>query len=108
MKNAKRRHGASIVDVINGYRSRSFGFASKNFYAEFLAAIHVVKNKNKYFPNANFDKPLNLSSFVFKDFVSISSVMSNLKMTRDEIAKYNPALRRPVISGQKRIPQNFL
>ncbi len=107
MKNAKKRYGANIVDVINGYRSRSFGFASKNFYAEFLAALHVVKNKNKYFPYANFNKALNLSSVVFKDFVHINSVMSSLNMTRDEVAKYNPALRRPVISGQKRIPRNF-
>ena len=107
MKNAKKRYGTNIVDVINGYRSRSFGFASKNFYAEFLAALHVVKNKNKYFPYAKFDKPLNLSSVVFKDFVHINSVMSSLNMTRDEIEKYNPALRRPVISGQKRIPRNF-
>ena len=107
MKNAKNRHGASIVDVINGYRSRSFGFASKNFYAEFLAALHVIKNQNRYFPYVNFNKPLNLSSVVFKDFVSITDVMANLNMTRDEIAKYNPALRKPVISGQKRIPRNF-
>ena len=34
--------------------------------------------------------------------------MSSLNMTRDEIEKYNPALRRPVISGQKRIPRNFI
>ena len=107
MKNAKKRYGTNIVDVINGYRSRSFGFASKNFYAEFLAALHVVKNKNKYFPYSNFDKPLNLSHVIFKKFVHINSVMSNLNMTRDEVAKYNPSLRRPVISGQKRIPQNF-
>ncbi|HIF03558.1 MAG TPA: LysM peptidoglycan-binding domain-containing protein [Nitrospinaceae bacterium] len=107
MKNAKKRHGASIVDVINGYRSRSFGFASKNFYAEFLAALHVIKNQNRYFQYVNFNKPLDLSSVVFKDFVSITDVMTNLNMTRDEIAKYNPALRKPVISGQKRIPRNF-
>ena len=107
MKNAKKRYGTNIVDVINGYRSRSFGFASKNFYAEFLAALHVVKNKNKYFPYVNFNKPLNLSSIIFQDFVHINSVMSSLNMTRDEIEKYNPALRRPVISGQKRIPRNF-
>jgi len=88
MKNAKKRYGVNIVDVINGYRSRSFGFASKNFYAEFLAALHVVKNKKKYFPYANFDKPLNLSSVVFKDFVHINRVMSSLNMTRDEIEKY--------------------
>ena len=108
MKNAKKRYGTNIVDVINGYRSRSFGFASKNFYAEFLAALYVVKNKNKYFPHAIFDKPLNLSFVTFKDFVHINSVMSSLNMTRDEVAKYNPALRKPVISGQKRIPRNFI
>ena len=107
MRNAKKRHGASIVDVIKGYRSRSFGFASKNFYAEFLAALHVIKNQNKYFPHVKFNTPLDLSSVVFKDFVSITGVMANLNMTRDEIAKYNPALRKPVISGQKRIPRNF-
>jgi len=107
MKNAKKRHGTSIVDVIKGYRSRTFGFASKNFYAEFLAALHVVQNQEKYFPNVIFEKPLNLSSIIFKDFVDISSVMTRFDMTRDEISKYNPALRRPVISGQKRIPRNF-
>ena len=107
MERAKKRHGASIVDVVNDYRSRTFGFASKNFYAEFLAALHVVRNKRKYFPNVVFDKPLNLSSVVFKDFVHIDSVTTHFNMTRDEIAKYNPALRGPVISGQKRIPRNF-
>jgi membrane-bound lytic murein transglycosylase D len=108
MKNAKKRHGTSIVDVIRGYRSRTFGFASKNFYAEFLAALHVVQNQEKYFPGVIFDKPLNLSSIIFKDFVHINSVMTRFDMTRDEISKHNPALRHPVISGQKRIPRNFI
>jgi len=108
MKRAKKRHGTSIVDVIRGYRSRTFGFASKNFYAEFLAALHVVQNQKKYFPGVIFEKPLNLSSVTFKDFVHISSVMTRFDMTRDEISKHNPALRRPVISGQKRIPRNFI
>jgi membrane-bound lytic murein transglycosylase D len=29
-------------------------------------------------------------------------------MSREEIAEYNPSLRRPVISGKKRIPKNYL
>ena len=107
MKNAKKRHGASYMDVIENYRSRTFGFASKNFYAEFLAALHIVKNQNKYFPGVVYDKPLNLSSIKFKDFVHIDSAMTHFNMTRNDIAKYNPALREPVISGQKRIPRNF-
>lgn len=108
MKRAKRRHGTNIIDVINGYRSRTFGFASKNFYAEFLAALHVVKNTDRYFPGVVLQRPLNLSSITFKDFVHIDSVIKHFNMTRDEVAKFNPALRRPVISGQKRIPSNFI
>lgn len=107
MSRAKKKYGGNIVDIINGYRSRTFGFASKNFYAEFLAALQVVQNKEKYFPGLRFKKPQKMSSVVFKDYVHVNSVMTYFGMTRDEILKYNPALRRPVISGQKRIPRGF-
>ena len=49
MQRAKKRHGTNIVKIIENYRSRTFGFASRNFYPEFLAALHVVKNQNKWF-----------------------------------------------------------
>ena len=107
MKRAKRQYGGHIVDIVNGYRSRTFGFASKNFYAEFLAALHVVQNKDKYFPGLRFYKPQKMTSVVFKDYMHIGSVMTHFGMSREEISKYNPALRRPVISGQKRIPRGF-
>lgn len=32
-----------LVDLIDSYQKRTWGFASKNFYAEFLAALQVVK-----------------------------------------------------------------
>ncbi len=39
MRRARKRYGENRFDLVVGhYRSRSFGFASKNFYAEFLAA----------------------------------------------------------------------
>ena len=56
MKRAKKRVGNDIVKIIGKYKSRTFGFASQNFYAEFLAALHVVKNQNKYFPNLAIKK----------------------------------------------------
>lgn len=107
MRRAKKQHGGHIVDIINGYRSRTFGFASKNFYAEFLAALHVVQNREKYFPGVRFDKPQKMSSVVFRDYLHINNVMSHFGMTRAEVSEYNPALRKPVISGQKRIPRGF-
>ncbi len=108
MMRAKKKHGADIVTIIDKHKSRTFGFASRNFYAEFLAALHVSNNAQKYFPNAKRAEPLKYVSMRFDDYVHISTVMENFGMGRDEIAKSNPALRNPVITGQKRIPRGFV
>jgi membrane-bound lytic murein transglycosylase D len=108
MKRAKKKVGADIVKVIAKYRSRTFGFASQNFYAEFLAALHVVKNQNKYFPNLTIKTPIPRASFVLPDFIHIKTAMNHFDMTRKEIANANPSLRRPVLNGEKRIPKGFV
>jgi peptidoglycan lytic transglycosylase D len=108
MMRAKKKFGANIVTIIDKYKGRTFGFASRNFYAEFLAALHVSNNATKYFPNVTKDKPLKYVSMRFDDYVHISSVMEHFGMGREEIAKSNPALRSPVITGQKRIPRGFV
>src|SRR2546430_3740825 len=41
--------------VVQRYRGPLFGFASQNFYAEFLAAIDLVKNYKQYFGDILFE-----------------------------------------------------
>ena len=41
---------ANLVDLIRSYQSPTFGFASKNFYAEFLAVVDIATNSDVYFP----------------------------------------------------------
>ena len=108
MKRAKNRLGNDIVKIIGKYKSRTFGFASQNFYAEFLAALHVVKNQNKYFPNLAIKKPIRKASFRLPDYIHIRTAMNYFNMTREEIAEANPSLRRPVLNGEKRIPKGFV
>jgi membrane-bound lytic murein transglycosylase D len=108
MKRAKKRFGSNIVKVIDKYKSRTFGFASQNFYAEFLAALHVAKNQNKYFSNLVIKKPIPRVSFILPDYIHIRTAMNHFDMTREEIAQANPSLRRPVLNGEKRIPKNFV
>jgi membrane-bound lytic murein transglycosylase D len=38
-----------IATIIQRYRGRRFGFASRNFYPEFLAALDVIHNRQKYY-----------------------------------------------------------
>ncbi len=107
VKRAKKRFGSNFVKIVNNYKSQTFGFASQNFYAEFLAALHVVKNQNKYFPNLVIKKPINKVSFRLPDYINIRTAMNHFKMSREEIAEANPALRRLVLNGEKRIPRGF-
>jgi len=48
MLRAKRAKG-SYEEIFKDYRRRRFQFASRNFYAEFLAAREVAKNYRRYF-----------------------------------------------------------
>ena len=108
MKRAKKKFGKNFVRIIDRYKSRTFGFASKNFYAEFLAALHVVKNQNKYFANLVISKPVDLVSFRLPHYIDLRTAMKYFNMSSEDIAKTNPALRRPVLKGEKRIPKGFI
>ncbi|MFV1950702.1 MAG: transglycosylase SLT domain-containing protein [Nitrospinota bacterium] len=108
MKRAKRQVGSDkIVDVINGYNSYIFGFASKNFYAEFLAALEIVKNYKRYFGDIDFKDPVQYDIFEIPDYITISTITKYFNISKEEIAFLNPALRRPVLSSQKLIPKGF-
>ena len=108
MKRAKRRFGDDIVKVIQSYRSRTFGFASQNFYCEFLAALEIVRNRERYFPDLKLESPLKTTSITFRDYLDIQTAIKYFRMSREEIQQYNPALRGPVVNGNKRIPRGFV
>lgn len=108
MIRAQKKFGNDFVKILDNYESRTFGFASGNFYAEFLAALHVVQNQNKYFPNLVLKKPLNTVSFELPDYIDIRTAMNYFDMSREEIAESNPSLRKPVLNGEKRIPRGYV
>jgi membrane-bound lytic murein transglycosylase D len=39
-----------VADIVARYRGPGFGFASRNYYAEFLAALYVMQHASAYFP----------------------------------------------------------
>ena len=59
---AQSRHGSDLPTIIGNYRSRTFGYASKNFYAEFVAAVNVYQNHEKYFGLLALDPPEDFSN----------------------------------------------
>ena len=50
MRAARDRFGLDFTRILDEYDGRTFGFASKNFYKEFLAAREVASEHATYFP----------------------------------------------------------
>ena len=58
MLRAQSEMGSSeITKVINEYRGPLFGYASMNFYSEFVAAVEVYNNYQQYFGELALDTP---------------------------------------------------
>lgn len=107
MKRAKERIGDDVTDVINGYRSRIFGFASKNFFCEFLAALEIVSDYRKYFGEIEFEKPVEYDVFKVESYLDIGTLSKHMGLARDEIKELNPALRLPIFTSRRYIPKGF-
>jgi peptidoglycan lytic transglycosylase D len=53
---AAEQYGGDYCKILQNYNGPHFGFAVKNYYAEFLAAMQVHKYENEYFPGIE-DEP---------------------------------------------------
>lgn len=93
MARAVRQVGsADIVPIIRDYQSRTFKFASKNFYAEFLAAVHVMRDVERYFPGIAYDTPLRVEEITLQKYVPVQSLLRHSGLSRAELLTWNPAL----------------
>jgi len=108
MSRAIRQVGTrDIGRIVAKYHSRSFGFASKNFYCEFLAARRVNQNPEKYFGPIRKDAPENPEIVNLDHYYSVATLSRHLDVRAATLKERNPALLSPVWDGQKRVPRNY-
>ncbi len=108
MKRAKRKFGNDLGKIVRYYRSRSFGFASRNFYAEFLAALHIETHMERYFGQIKMHEPTEFVEFKLPHYITTRAFIEKLGISLQEFAELNPALRSPVLNSRRRIPKNFI
>jgi membrane-bound lytic murein transglycosylase D len=81
-----------LVEIIRRYQSPTFGFASKNFYAEFLAAVAIARNSDAYFPFLRPYQPLTLHEIEIKRPVAVQSLLKPAAISPRDFFTWNPAL----------------
>jgi membrane-bound lytic murein transglycosylase D len=93
----------NLVDLIHDYQSPTFGFASKNFYAEFLAVIDIVSNREMHFPGFRTDRPILLQEVELKKSVAIHPLLKPAGITPSQFFEWNPAVN----SSIKTLPAGY-
>ena len=108
MRRAKRRLGTDdIAVIIARYHSRTFGFASRHFYPQFLAARKIVRSYPSYFGPLQRDKPEAVDTVTLPSYTDVADLQEYLGVTPALLKAFNPSLRPPVFRGVKRIPEHY-
>jgi membrane-bound lytic murein transglycosylase D len=108
MLRAKESLGTDdIVTIVRRYNSRTFGFASRNFYVSFLAALDIDHNPEKYFGALQRQSEARFQLVSVPGYVSMATLERVLNVRNDELRALNPALLHPVWEGQLRVPRDY-
>lgn len=93
--------------IIEKHSSPIFGYASKNYYLEFLAALHVYENHEKYFPGLTRDQPWNYELVQVLRPVEVRDLYTSGAISKDQLISFNPGLTKYTIDGHEVIPEQY-
>ncbi len=107
MRRAIKQLDTEDIGVINReYQGRTFGFASRNFYVAFLAALEVERDAVHYFGPLESDAVRDDVVLTVPRFVPARTLAEAAGVSLKDLRAHNPALLQPVWDGTKYVPRN--
>lgn len=103
----KKTQTETLEELIESYNHPRFGFASKNFYASFLAAVEVYGNHRRYFGELPILEPLQFDVVELPYDTNINNLVNHCDISKEELKELNPALRKGVINGNNSVPGGY-
>ncbi len=108
MRRAAERMGTTNIEtIIHRYDGPAFGFASRNFYVSFLAALEIEQSPERFFGLLQRQAPREELVVEMPDYMRIDTVEKAFGVSRTTLQAYNPALLPPVWDGAKYVPRGF-
>jgi membrane-bound lytic murein transglycosylase D len=108
MRRARDQMGTDdIVRIVREYQSPTFGFASRNYYCSFLAALRLDREPEKYFGNITPETVAASHELQLAAPARADSLAAVLQLDRDTLRTLNPALRNTVWNLQRPIPRGY-
>ena len=108
LRRAQDELGTSdIAVIVKRYQGATFGFASRNFYVAFLAALEVDRNAEKYFGPLTRLPDTDSTPTELPDYIPVDALAKAFKVDMGALRVLNPALRPPIWSGARFVPRGY-
>src|ERR1700730_886199 len=102
LRRAQDELGTSdIAVIVKHFQGATFGFASRNFYVAFLAALEVDRNAEKYFGPTTRLPDAQSTVVVLPDYIPVDVLAKAFKADLGALRVLNPALRPPIWNGSR-------
>ena len=106
---AVRQIGTTDIDkIIANYNGRAFGFASRNFYPQFLAVLQVENDASRYFGEVRLNPAPDFREVEIDAYIDAEVFARSVGISLEQLQADNRALRPVVWEGNKRIPKGFM
>jgi membrane-bound lytic murein transglycosylase D len=108
LKRAQDELGTNnIAVIVKHYQGATFGFASRNFYVAFLAALEVDRNAEKYFGPLTHLPETQSTVVTLPDYVAVDALARAFKADLGALRVLNPALRPPIWNKTRLVPRGY-
>jgi membrane-bound lytic murein transglycosylase D len=108
LKAVKTLGTKDLGKIVRKYRGARFGFYSRNYYAQFLAAAQVMHDPKQYFTAISPLPPLRYDQVVIKKPIFLNEIITTLAVPKKTLLALNRDLKRAVTQSKAPLPSNFI
>ncbi|MEQ1531905.1 MAG: transglycosylase SLT domain-containing protein, partial [Methylococcales bacterium] len=105
MLRARQEYGKDIARIAKEYDSPSFGFASRNYYAEFLAVCDIMADLPRYFPKGvDYQLQPSVKPVELPEDMTSGQIAKKYRVHYTKLAELNPAWTKEAAKGKVALP----
>ena len=108
LKAIKKLETKDLGKIVREYRGAKFGFYSRNYYAQFLAAAQVMHDPRQYFTTISPLPPLRYDQVVINKPIFLNDIITTLSVSKKTLLVLNRDLKKAVAQSKAPLPSNFI
>ena len=100
----KEINGDSLEDMVTRFNGPRFGFASRNFYAEFVAATDVERDWKKHFGDLQRKPQVRFETVTVERYTPYRTLLKTADIDAERFRELNPSYHDSVVAGKLHVP----